>query len=87
MPVDLRTDFHVTDAVSYFKPPRTPAMQAAMATYPFQMLLEFVQYPIWVLQPALPGENNNPGRNTCVADRPAFRHSDGIRIRGDGFRR
>jgi len=61
MPVDLRTDFHVTDAVSYFKPPRTPAMQAAMATYPFQMLLEFVQYPLWVLQPALPGENNNQG--------------------------
>lgn len=61
MPVDLRTDFHVTDAVSYFKPPRTAAMQAAMATYPFQMLLEFVQYPLWVLQPALPGENNNQG--------------------------
>ncbi len=61
MPVDLRTDFHVKDAVSYFKPPRTPAMQSAMATYPFQMLLEFVQYPLWVLQPALPGENNNRG--------------------------
>jgi len=51
VPVDLRTDFHPTDAVTYYKPPRTPAMQAAMATYPFQMLLEFVQYPLWVLQP------------------------------------
>ena len=24
-----------------------------MATYPFQMLAEFVQYPLWVLQPLL----------------------------------
>ncbi len=53
VPVDLRGNFHVTDAVSYFKPPRTPAMQAAMQTYPFQMLLEFVQYPLWVLQPSI----------------------------------
>ena len=24
-----------------------------MATYPFQMLLEFVQYPLWVIEPTL----------------------------------
>ncbi len=53
VPVDLRTTFHATDAVSYYKPVRTPAMQAAMATYPFQMLLEFVQYPLWVIEPTL----------------------------------
>jgi inner membrane protein len=52
VPVDLRTDFYPADAITYYKPPRTPAMRAAMATYPFQMLLEFVQYPLWVLQPA-----------------------------------
>ncbi len=51
VPVDLRGNFHPADAVTYYKPPRSPAMQAAMATYPFQMLLEFVQYPLWVIQP------------------------------------
>jgi hypothetical protein len=55
VPVDLRTDFYPGDAVTYYKPPRTPAMQAAMATYPFQMLLEFVQYPLWVIAPATRG--------------------------------
>ena len=53
VPVNLLTTFRPADAVSYYKPPRTPAMQAAMATYPFQMLLEFVQYPLWVMQPAI----------------------------------
>jgi inner membrane protein len=55
VPVDLRTDFHPDEEVTYYKPPRTPAMQAAMATEPFQMLLEFVQWPIWVTQPAADG--------------------------------
>jgi inner membrane protein len=55
VPVDLLANFHPADAVTYYKPPRTPAMQAAMATYPFQMLLEFVQYPIWATQPATEG--------------------------------
>jgi inner membrane protein len=58
VPVDLRTDFHPSDAVTYYKPPRTPAMQAAMATYPFQMLLEFVQYPLWVLQPMVDADGS-----------------------------
>jgi len=51
VPVDLESNFHPTDAITYYKPPRTPAMQAAMAIYPFQMLLEFVQYPLWITQP------------------------------------
>jgi inner membrane protein len=53
VPVDLRTEFRPLDAVTYYKPPRSAAMQAAMDTYPFQMLLEFVQYPLWVVQPAI----------------------------------
>jgi inner membrane protein len=53
VPVDLRTAFHPADALIYYKPPRTAAMRAAMATYPFQMLLEFVQYPLWVVEPVL----------------------------------
>lgn len=51
IPVDLAATFHREDAVTYYKPPRTPAMQAAMATTPFQALLEFVQYPLWVVHP------------------------------------
>ena len=51
VPVDLRTAFRPQDAITYDKPPRTPAMRAAIDTYPFQMLLEFVQYPLWVQQP------------------------------------
>jgi hypothetical protein len=31
-------------------------MLAAMATRPFQNFLEFVQYPVWVLEPADKGE-------------------------------
>lgn len=58
VPVDLRAGFHPADAVTYYKPPRTPAMAAAMATYPFQMLLEFVQYPLWVTEPALDADGN-----------------------------
>jgi inner membrane protein len=61
MPVDLRTSFHPEDAALYYKPPRTPAMQAAMETYPFQMLLEFVQYPLWVIQPDIDPVKGNTG--------------------------
>ena len=59
IPVDLRDGFHPGDALTYYKPPRTAAMQAAMATYPFQMLLEFVQYPLWVTEPALDTGGNS----------------------------
>ncbi len=65
MPVDLLSDFHPTAAVTYYKPPRTPAMYAAMATYPFQMLLEFVQYPLWVIQPAV---DANGGTRVTLID-------------------
>jgi inner membrane protein len=51
VPVDLLTDFQPANEVTYYKPPRTPAMRAAMETYPFQMLLEFVQWPLWVTRP------------------------------------
>jgi membrane-bound metal-dependent hydrolase YbcI (DUF457 family) len=61
VPVDLRTSFHPEDAVFYYKPPRTPAMYAAMQTYPFQMLLEFVQYPLWIIQPDIDPEKGNTG--------------------------
>jgi inner membrane protein len=53
VPVDLLTNFQPGDEVTWYKPPRTPAMRAAMETYPFQMLLEFVQWPLWVTQPVI----------------------------------
>jgi inner membrane protein len=53
VPVNLLENLHLSEAVTYYKPPRTPAMQAAMESYPFQMLQEFVQYPLWVIQPAI----------------------------------
>ena len=56
-PVDLRASFHINDGVTYYKGPRTSAVNAAMATEPFQRLLEFVQYPLWVVEPGAGGEN------------------------------
>lgn len=58
VPVNLLTSFRPADAAKYYKPPRTLGAQAAMATYPFQMLLEFVQYPLWVIQPALDADGD-----------------------------
>jgi inner membrane protein len=52
VPVDLLGNFHINDGETYYKAPRTEAVEAAMATEPFQRLLEFVQYPIWVVAPA-----------------------------------
>lgn len=54
VPVDLRTDFRPEDGTTFYKPEQTPAVNAALATLPFQRFLEFVQYPIWVTEP-LPG--------------------------------
>jgi hypothetical protein len=51
VPVDLRREFRPGDGQSFYKPARTPALLAAMATAPFQAFLAFVQYPIWVLEP------------------------------------
>jgi inner membrane protein len=53
-PVDLRNQFRPEDGTTFYKPERTPAVDAALATEPFQRFLEFVQYPIWVTEP-LPG--------------------------------
>jgi inner membrane protein len=52
VPIDLRQTFRPEDGETFYKGPRTPAVDAAMATYPFQKLLEFVQYPLWLVEPA-----------------------------------
>jgi inner membrane protein len=52
-PVDLRRNFHLdTDNETYYKAPRTAAVEAALRTLPFQRLLEFVQWPLWMIEPA-----------------------------------
>ncbi len=51
VPVDLRGNFHLSDGETYYKGQRTGAVNAAMATDSFQILLEFVQYPLWVVEP------------------------------------
>jgi inner membrane protein len=51
-PVDLRVPFRADGLATYYKAARTPAVDAAMATEPFQHFLTFVQYPIWVTDPS-----------------------------------
>lgn len=51
-PVNLREEFHPEDGQYFYKPERMPAMDAAVATGPFQKFLEFVQYPAWSTEPA-----------------------------------
>jgi inner membrane protein len=50
VPVDLRGEFHASDEQTWLKPPRTPALEAALRTFPFQRLLEFVQWPLWTVR-------------------------------------
>lgn len=51
LPVDLRNEFRPEDGTTFYKAERTPAVDAALVTLPFQRFLEFVQYPIWVTEP------------------------------------
>ncbi len=51
-PVNLRARFRADDLETYYKAERSPAVDAAIATEPFQRFLGFVQYPIWVTDPA-----------------------------------
>ncbi len=58
IPVDLRGSFHASDAETFYKAPRTGAIEAALRTKEFQALLQFVQYPIWVLDPVADERGN-----------------------------
>lgn len=51
-PVDLRVRFRADNLETWYKAERTPAVNAAMSTPPFQRFLTFVQWPIWVADPA-----------------------------------
>jgi inner membrane protein len=53
VPIDVvRGKFPVDSVVTFYKAERSPAIEAALHTEPFQRFLEFVQYPIWVSEPA-----------------------------------
>jgi inner membrane protein len=52
VPIDLRGNFHPNSGETFYKAERSAAIQAALKTEPFQRFLEFVQYPIWVSEPA-----------------------------------
>ena len=52
VPVDIRASFRPESGVTFYKAERSPAIEAALGTAPFQRFLEFVQYPIWVTEPA-----------------------------------
>jgi inner membrane protein len=52
VPIDLRGSFHPESPETFYKAERTAAIQKALNTEPFQRFLEFVQYPIWVSEPA-----------------------------------
>jgi inner membrane protein len=52
-PIDVvRGRFNPESVVTFYKAERSPAIEAALHTEPFQRFLEFVQYPIWVTEPA-----------------------------------
>jgi inner membrane protein len=52
VPVDLRKTFRPDAGETFYKAERTPAALAAMQTLPFQRFLEFVQYPLWIVEPS-----------------------------------
>jgi inner membrane protein len=60
-PIDVRAAFQPESPpesiVTFYKAERSPAIDAALKTEPFQRFLEFVQYPIWVSEPATEPEH------------------------------
>ena len=52
VPVDLRGTFRPQAGEIFYKAERTAAIDAAIQTDAFQRFLEFVQYPIWITEPA-----------------------------------
>jgi hypothetical protein len=53
VPIDLRENFRPESGETFYKAERTPAINAALLSAPFQAFLQFVQYPIWVVEPGV----------------------------------
>jgi hypothetical protein len=56
-PVDLTRDFDPTRATLYYKPEPNPAFDAARGTPAFRYFLQFAQFPLLRVSPALEVEN------------------------------
>jgi inner membrane protein len=52
VPIDLRDGFHPLDGVTFYKATRGPSAIAAMQTKAFEAMQEFVQYPLWIVEPS-----------------------------------
>jgi inner membrane protein len=52
VPIDLRDGFHPLDGVTFYKATRGPSALAAMRTKAFEVMQEFVQYPLWIVEPS-----------------------------------
>jgi hypothetical protein len=52
VPIDLRDGFHPLDGVTFYKATRGPSAIAAMGTKAFEVMQEFVQYPLWIVEPS-----------------------------------
>jgi len=48
----MRDGFHPLDGVTFYKASRGPSAMAAMGTKAFEVMQEFVQYPLWVIEPS-----------------------------------
>jgi hypothetical protein len=68
IPIDLRANLHATDAVTFYKSPRGPAALVAMATKPFKVMLQFVQYPLWIVEPAPDSLPGRPATRVTLMD-------------------
>ena len=58
VPVDLRGNFHLNDAETFFKAERTGSIEAALRTSAFRSFLTFVQYPLWISEPVADEKGN-----------------------------
>jgi inner membrane protein len=56
--LNLVGDFDPSHATVFHKPDPDPAIDAARRTRPFQVFLEFSQYPLWRVTPAAEPENS-----------------------------
>ncbi len=52
LPVDLRGNLHPSEAETFYKGERTPALYAAKKSLPFRKFDEFVEYPLWIQEPS-----------------------------------
>ena len=58
LPLNLMENFHMNDAVAMYKAEQSPEVEAAQRSEPFQRFQEFVDFPLWVTEPAPDAEGS-----------------------------